>query len=53
MVGSEATMAGVNISTISSNIGERGERFPVRSESITIKFGVTIVSSWIKTEEGF
>ena len=53
MVGSEATMNGVNRATISSKIGEIGERLRVGSEAIIVEVGVTSVSSWIKIGEGF
>ena len=46
-------MAGVDRATNSSKIGERGEIFPMGSEAITVKVGVTIIFSWIKIGEGF
>ena len=49
MVGSEATMDGVERETIISKIGERGESFHVGLEAIIVNVGVTRVSSWIKT----
>ena len=53
MVGSEATIDGVDRANVSSKIGEIGEIFPVGSEAITVEVGVTSVSSWIKTGERF
>ena len=53
VVGSEATTAGVDRATVYSKIGERGERFPVGSEAITVKVVATSVSSRIKIGEGF
>ena len=53
MVGSEATMDGVERATIISKIGEIGERFHVGLEAIIVNVGVTSVSSWIKIGEGF
>ena len=53
MVGSEATTAGVDRENVSSKIGERGERFTVGLEEITVNVGETSVSYWIKIREGF
>ena len=48
MVGSESAAARVDRANVSSKFNERGEIFPVMSESITVEVSTTRVSYGIK-----